>query len=67
MQKRGRISLVYLIFAAAIVMTLSVTGCGEKAPAVETVASDSCVACHISPDLIDSMYSPPPAPAGGGG
>ncbi|MDW7649903.1 MAG: hypothetical protein SCK29_08730 [Bacillota bacterium] len=66
MLKFGERTLVLLIFAAAIIMTLSVTGCGEKEPEVETVASDSCVACHISPEIIDSMYTPPESAGGGG-
>lgn len=67
MQKLGGKTLVLLIFAIAILLTLTVTGCGEKQPVVETVASEACVACHISSDIIDSMYTPPPAAAGGGG
>lgn len=67
MQKIGGKTLVLLTFALAIMLTMTVTGCGEKKPVVEAVASDACVACHISPDIIDSMYAPPPVVAGGGG
>ncbi len=67
MQKTREKNLVLLIVLLTVVLTL-LSGCGgTKMPNIEIIASDACISCHLQAEVIDSLYTPPEAAAGGGG
>lgn len=67
MQKVDKKNVVLLSLLVITSLMLLVTGCSDKKPQIESIASDSCVGCHISASIIDSLYVPPVQEAGGGG
>ena len=67
MQKNKGITLVFLIMSSLVVVVALSIHSSTAAPYIERMASDSCVECHTSADVILSMYEAPEAETGGGG
>jgi ABC-type uncharacterized transport system auxiliary subunit len=65
MHHKKNVVLLSLMMITTLIFIM--TGCGEKEPQVASIESDSCIGCHISADIIDSLYVPPTVEAGGGG
>ncbi|MCR3923190.1 MAG: hypothetical protein NUK65_11865 [Firmicutes bacterium] len=58
------IVLISILLVAIVTYTVSR---GENKPPPVAIASDACVVCHISPEIINSLYTPPEVAGGGGG
>ena len=67
MQKNKAKTLVFLIISSLIVIVALNIHSSTAAPYIERMASESCVACHTSADVILSMYEAPEGETGGGG